>query len=162
MIANDARLPNKLDGLALDTLFRTARTANAWTDRAVTEQQLRELYDLMKFGPTSNNCCPARFVWVTSSEGKAKLAALAAPGNAPKIVAAPVTVIVGYDLDFGERLPKAVSRQRQADADVLLRSCRGANHHISERQPSGRLLDYRSTCTGIGLRSDVRLQQRGS
>ncbi len=89
MIANDARLPNKLDGLALDTIFRTARTANAWTDRAVTEQQLRELYDLMKFGPTSANCCPARFVWVTSSEGKAKLAALAAPGNAPKIVAAP-------------------------------------------------------------------------
>ena len=106
MIANDARLPNKLDGLALDTIFRTARTANAWTDRAVTEQQLRELYDLMKFGPTSSNCCPARFVWVTSSEVKTKLAALAAPGNAPKIVAAPVTVIVGYDLDFGKQLPK--------------------------------------------------------
>ena len=84
---NATRLPKKLDGLALDTLFRTARTPNAWTDRAVTEQQLRELYDLMKFGPTSSNCCPARFVWITSSEGKAKLATLAAPGNAPKVVA---------------------------------------------------------------------------
>ena len=99
-------MSNKLDNLALDQLFRTARTRNAWTDRPVTEQQLRELYDLVKFGPTSSNCCPARFVWVRSTEGKRKLAALAAPGNAPKILAAPVTVIVGYDLDFAEEMPK--------------------------------------------------------
>jgi nitroreductase len=97
---------NKLDALALDQLFRTARTRNAWTDRPVTEQQLRELYDLVKLGPTSANCCPARFVWVRSAEAKGKLAALAAPANAPKILAAPVTVIVGYDLDFAEQLPK--------------------------------------------------------
>jgi 3-hydroxypropanoate dehydrogenase len=99
-------MSNKLDALALDQLFRTARTRNTWTDRPVTEQQLRELYDLVKLGPTSANCCPARFVWVTSAEGKGKLAALAAPGNVPKILAAPVTVIVGYDLDFAEQLPK--------------------------------------------------------
>ena len=99
-------MSDKLDALALDQLFRAARTRNAWTDRPVTEQQLRELYDLMKLGPTSANCCPARFVWVRSAEGKGKLAALAAPGNAPKILAAPVTVIVGYDLDFAEQLPK--------------------------------------------------------
>jgi hypothetical protein len=97
---------DKLDDLPLDRLFRTARTRNAWTDRPVTERQLRELYDLVKFGPTSGNCCPARFVWVTSAEAKAKLAALAAPANAPKILAAPVTVIVGYDLDFAEQLPR--------------------------------------------------------
>jgi 3-hydroxypropanoate dehydrogenase len=97
---------NKLNDFALDRLFRTARTRNAWTDRPVTEQQLRELYDLLKFGPTSSNCCPARFVWVRSAEGKGKLATLAAPGNAPKILAAPVTVIVGYDLDFAEQMPK--------------------------------------------------------
>jgi 3-hydroxypropanoate dehydrogenase len=99
-------MSNKLDALDLDRLFRTARTRNAWTDRPVTEQQLRELYDLVKFGPTSANCCPARFVWVRSAEGKGKLAALAAPANAPKILAAPVTVIVGYDLDFAAQLPK--------------------------------------------------------
>ncbi len=99
-------MSNKLDDLALDRLFRTARTRNAWTDRPVTEQQLRELYDLVKFGPTSANCCPARFVWVTSAEAKGKLAALAMPANAPKILAAPVTVIVGYDLDFAEQLPR--------------------------------------------------------
>jgi 3-hydroxypropanoate dehydrogenase len=99
-------MTNKLSDAALDRLFRTARTRNGWTDRPVTEQQLRELYDLMKFGPTSANCCPARFVWVRSAEGKGKLAALAAPTNAPKILAAPVTVIVGHDLNFAEHLPK--------------------------------------------------------
>src|SRR5271156_3087346 len=107
-------MSNKLDNLALDQLFRTARTRNAWTDRPVTEQQLRELYDLMKFGPTSSNCCPARFVWVRSAEGKGKLAALAAPGNAPKILAAPVTVIIGYDLDFAEHMPELFPARGEA------------------------------------------------
>jgi len=99
-------MSNKLDNLALDRLFRTARTRNGWTDRPVTEEQLRELYDLMKFGPTSGNSCPARFVWIRSAEAKGKLAALASPTNAPKILAAPVTVIVGYDLDFAEHMPR--------------------------------------------------------
>jgi 3-hydroxypropanoate dehydrogenase len=99
-------MTDKLDNPALDQLFRVARTRNAWTENPVTDQQLRELYDLMKFGPTSGNCCPARFVWVRSAEGKSKLAGVAAPNNAPKILAAPVTVIIGYDLDFAEQLPK--------------------------------------------------------
>ena len=99
-------MTDKLDNRALDQLFRTARTRNAWAEQPVAERQLRELYDLMKFGPTSGNCCPARFIWVTSAQGKSRLAALAAPNNAPKILGAPVTVIVGYDLDFAEQLPK--------------------------------------------------------
>ena len=99
-------MTDKLDNRALDQLFRTARTRNAWAEQPVAERQLHELYDLMKFGPTSGNCCPARFIWVTSAQGKSRLAALAAPNNAPKILAAPVTVIVGYDLDFAEQLPK--------------------------------------------------------
>jgi 3-hydroxypropanoate dehydrogenase len=99
-------MTDKLDNRALDQLFRTARTRNAWAEQPVAERQLRELYDLMKFGPTSGNCCPARFIWVTSAQGKSRLSALAAPNNSPKILAAPVTVIVGYDLDFAEQLPK--------------------------------------------------------
>jgi 3-hydroxypropanoate dehydrogenase len=97
---------DKLDDQAIDRLFRAARTRHGWTEQPVTELQLRELYDLMKFGPTSANCCPARFVWVRSPEGKRRLAAFAAPTNAPKILAPPVTVIVGYDLDFAEQMPK--------------------------------------------------------
>ena len=98
-------MSSRLDDLALDRLFRTARTRNGWTDRPVTEQQLRELYDLVKFGPTSANCCPARFVWARSAEAKKKLAGLSLPGNAPKILAAPVTVIIGHDLNFAEQMP---------------------------------------------------------
>jgi 3-hydroxypropanoate dehydrogenase len=67
-------MTTKLEALALDRLFRTARTRNGWTDRPVTEEKRRELYELLKFGPTSSNCCPARFVRVTSAEAKSKLA----------------------------------------------------------------------------------------
>jgi 3-hydroxypropanoate dehydrogenase len=67
---------------------------------------IREIYDLTKMGPTSANMSPARFVWVASKEGKEKLAALAMPSNGAKIMQAPVTVIIGYDLDFPETLPK--------------------------------------------------------
>jgi len=99
-------MTHKLDDRALDRLFRTARTRNGWTGQPVTEQQVRELYDLMELGPTSANCCPACLVWVRSAEGKSRLAALAATTNAPKILAAPATVIIGHDLDFAEQLPK--------------------------------------------------------
>lgn len=99
-------MTNRLNDGALDQLFRTARTRNAWTDQPVSEQEVRNLYELMKFGPTSGNCCPARFVWVRSAEGKAQLAGCAAPTNAPKILAAPVTVIIGHDMKFAEQLPR--------------------------------------------------------
>jgi 3-hydroxypropanoate dehydrogenase len=99
-------MTNKLDAQALDQIFRLARTRNAWTDRPVTEQQIRELYDLVKMGPTSANSCPARFVWVASQEGKSRLGSLVSGANKPKVHAAPVTVIIGYDLDFARRLPE--------------------------------------------------------
>jgi 3-hydroxypropanoate dehydrogenase len=107
-------MADKLDDIALDQLFRTARTRNGWADRPVTEEQLRELYDTLKFGPTSANCCPARFVWVRSAEGKSKLSALASVNNQAKILAAPVTVIIGYDLDFTEQIPKLFPARAEA------------------------------------------------
>ena len=104
----------KLDGPALDTLFRTARTRNGWSPEAVSDTQIRELYELFKWGPTSANSSPARFVWVRSAEGKAKLSALASEANRSKILAAPVTVIIGYDLDFGEQMPKLFPARGEA------------------------------------------------
>ena len=91
---------------ALDQLFSTARTYNEWSDLPVDEHTVRNLYDLSKWGPTSGNSCPARFVWVRSSEAKSQLASLASEMNRAKIVAAPITVIVGYDLAFPETMPK--------------------------------------------------------
>ena len=90
---------------ALDQIFNDARTYNGWLDKPVSEDQLRRIYDLMKMGPTSANMQPARLVFVTSQEGKDKLAELASEGNRDKIKAAPVTVIIGYDVDFHEELP---------------------------------------------------------
>ncbi len=91
---------------ALDQLFRSARTFNDWTDRPVEEATVRELYDLLKWAPTSANASPARFVWVRSADGKSRLASLAMEANRAKILAAPLTVIVGHDLDFPDTLPK--------------------------------------------------------
>lgn len=95
-----------LNDPALDTLFREARTHNGWVKETLPEQAFHDIYDLMKFGPTSANISPARFVWVASEEGKAKLASMAMPSNGEKIKAAPVTVIIGYDLDFPNLVPK--------------------------------------------------------
>jgi 3-hydroxypropanoate dehydrogenase len=95
-----------LSDRSLDQIFRTARTFNGWADRTVADANVREIYDLMKWGPTSANCSPARFVWVRSADGKATLARLAAEQNKPKILQAPVTVIIGHDLDFAGQLPK--------------------------------------------------------
>ncbi len=97
---------NPLSAAALEQLFRSARTPNDWLPEPVTEETVHELYDLLKWGPTSANSSPARFVWVRSAEGKARLAALAMEANQPKILAAPVTVIIGHDLDFPETMPK--------------------------------------------------------
>ena len=95
-----------LDDAALDQLFRTARSYNGYTDAPVSRAQMDAIWDVMKWGPTSANCLPARLVWCESAEAKAKLAALAMPANATKILSAPVTVIIGMDMEFYEQLPE--------------------------------------------------------
>ncbi|MBU4434914.1 MAG: malonic semialdehyde reductase [Alphaproteobacteria bacterium] len=97
---------SKLPDPALAQLFTEARTRNGWKTDPLPEALLRELYDLVKFGPTAANTTPARFVFVTSPEAKARLAKLSSGSNGPKILQAPVTVIIGYDLDFPETLDK--------------------------------------------------------
>ncbi len=89
----------------LDQLFRDARTHNGWLDRPVSDDQLRAIYDLMKMGPTSANCEPARIVFVRSPEAKEKLEPALSDNNRPKTMAAPVVAIIGMDLAFHERLP---------------------------------------------------------
>jgi 3-hydroxypropanoate dehydrogenase len=91
---------------ALDVLFRAARSQNKWTDQPVDERLLREVYDIVKFGPTSANSCPARFVFCRTAEAKARLAKYASPKNQPKILAAPVTAIIAHDLKFFEQMPR--------------------------------------------------------
>lgn len=94
-----------LSDQALAQLFTEARTRNAWTDRPVDEALLRRLYELTKFGPTALNGTPARFLFLTSPEAKARLAPHMADGNREKTLQAPVNVIIGQDIDFHEHLP---------------------------------------------------------
>jgi len=91
---------------ALDQLFRQARTHTAWLDRPVTDETLRQLYDLMKWGPTSANCCPARVLFLRTREAKERLRPALSAGNVDKTMAAPVTAIIGYDERFYEKLPQ--------------------------------------------------------
>ena len=94
------------DDSALGQLFTEARTHNGWKDQSIPEETLRELYDLVKMGPTSANCSPGRFVFVCSGEGKEKLEPCLSSGNWDKTMSAPVTVIVAHDEEFYERLPE--------------------------------------------------------
>ena len=100
--ARDLPLPDT----ALDRLFTSARTRNAWTDRLVPEALLRQLYDLTKFGPTAVNATPARFVFLASPGARARLSPFMAEANRAKTLQAPVNVVIGMDLAFPDTLPK--------------------------------------------------------
>lgn len=93
-----------LDEASLDLLFRQARTHNGWTDRPIPDALLQQLFDLVKMGPTSANCSPGRLVFIRSPEAKERLRPALSRGNATKTMAAPVTVIIGHDLRFYEKL----------------------------------------------------------
>ncbi len=96
----------QVDDTALDTLFRKARTHTKWQPRPVTDETLRELYELLKWAPTSANAAPARFAFLRSKEAKERLRPALAPLNVQKTMTAPVTVIIAYDMKFYEQLPK--------------------------------------------------------
>jgi 3-hydroxypropanoate dehydrogenase len=101
MMMNDPLSAN-----AIDQLFGKARSYNGYTDRPVTRDQLTAIWDVMKMGPTSANCLPARIIWCVSDASKEKLAALSMDSNADKIRKAPVTAIIGMDMAFYELLPE--------------------------------------------------------
>ena len=96
----------ELSDEALDIIFRKARTFSAWLDRPIPDETLRRVYELAKWGPTSANASPARFLFLRSKAAKDRLRPALAPGNIEKTMKAPVTVIVAYDLKFFEKLPK--------------------------------------------------------
>jgi len=95
-----------LDRAALDQLFREARSYNGYLDKPVSQEQMDAIWELMKYGPTSANALPARLVWCASDAAKEKLAGLTMPSNGDKIRSAPVSVIIGMDLEFYEALPE--------------------------------------------------------
>ncbi|HSU06897.1 MAG TPA: malonic semialdehyde reductase [Acetobacteraceae bacterium] len=105
-----------LDAAGLEQLFRTARTHNKFTDEPVSDETLRELYDLLKWGPTSANSSPARFLFLRTQDAKERLAQALSAGNLEKTMAAPVTVIVAYDPRFYEHLPRLFPHNPEAQS----------------------------------------------
>ena len=97
-------MPSQLDQAALDQLFCAARSHNAWQSRPVEDEMLTRIYNSMRMGPTSANCCPARIVFVKSQAGKEKLKPTLMEGNIAKAMSAPVIAIIGYDMQFYEKL----------------------------------------------------------
>jgi 3-hydroxypropanoate dehydrogenase len=113
-----------LDNSALDTLFRSARTYNGYTDEPVRAADCHAIWDLMKWGPTSANQLPARLVWCRTQAAKATLAKCCSPNNKPKVLNAPVTVIIGMDTNFHEHLPELFPHaniKKLFDDDATLR-----------------------------------------
>ncbi len=98
-------MTSTLDDNALAQLFTEAHSHVSWQDKAIPEVLIKQLYDMVKLCPTSANCSPARFVFVTSQEGKQKLKPSLSSGNVEKTMTAPCTVIVAYDEEFYEELP---------------------------------------------------------
>lgn len=96
----------KLDAADLDILFREARTYNGWQDKNVPDELIKQIYDVMKWGPTSANCCPMRVVFVRSDEAKQKLKPLLAKGNQDKTMEAPVVALFAVDRKFFKNAPK--------------------------------------------------------
>lgn len=95
---------DSLDEASLDLILTGSRSHYAWTDKPVSEAQIKRMYDIVKMGSTSMNSCPARFIFVTSKEGKERIAKALKPMNVPKMMSAPVTAIIAYDTDFWKEL----------------------------------------------------------
>jgi 3-hydroxypropanoate dehydrogenase len=127
--AADTASTGALSDASSDLLFRQARTANSFTDEPVTDDQLRAIYDLVKWGPTAMNSQPLRIAWVASPEAHQRLVPLMAPGNRTKTAQAPVVALVAVDLDFHEQLSTtfphvADAKDKFADEDARSRVAR--------------------------------------
>ena len=109
----------RLDDAGLDLIFREARSHTQWTDKPVSDAQLHELYSLMAMGPTANNGCPARVIFVRSDEAKERLMPALAPGNVPKVQAAPVTAIIAFDTQWYQALPHLFGHNPEAAQNFI-------------------------------------------
>jgi len=124
-----------LDAKALDTIFRQARTHNAFAG-PLTDAQLREVYELMKWGPTTMNTQPARIVFVRTKEAKEKLRPALSPGNLDKTMAAPATAIIAHDLLFYENLPKTFPHRPEAKNGFMGEEKKAGNEILAFRNGS--------------------------
>jgi 3-hydroxypropanoate dehydrogenase len=143
-----AGLKAPLNEAGLDLLFREARSCNRWLPDAVPEATLRALYDLLKLGPTSVNCSPARFVFVTSAASKATLLGCVSPGNVVKVEQAPVIVIIGMDEKFYEHIPYLFPQKPQS-AEMMKNPVTGPVHLMRNATLQGAYLMLAARALGL-------------
>jgi 3-hydroxypropanoate dehydrogenase len=113
-MTDEQSAPAALDQSALDALLMNARSHNKWTDAPVTDEEIDRIYEILKFGPTSANCSPARFLFLRTKEAKDRLAPALSSGNMEKTLSAPVVAIVAYDPRFYEKLPQLFPHNQDA------------------------------------------------
>lgn len=133
---------------AMETLFTGARTHSAWLDKPVSDEQIADIYNLLRLGPTSANCSPARFLFVRSTEAKARLKPTLSAGNVEKTMTAPVTAIVAWDPAFFEQLPKLFP---YADARAWFTSSPELAQETAFRNSSMQAAYLISACRALGL-----------
>lgn len=141
-------MPEQVNQQALDILFNDARSHNGWKDRAVSDEQLHAVYNLMKMGPTAANSCPARLYFVKSDDAKQKLLECVSEGNVEKCRTAPVVAIIGMDMEFYEKLPQLFPH---TDARSWYAGKETAIYNTAFRNSSLQAAYFILACRSLGL-----------
>ena len=144
-------LKNNTDSLTesqLNLLFGEARSMNGWQEKDVSDELIRSIYELTKMGPTSTNCCPARFKFIKSEEQKLKLKESLLPNNIDKVMSAPVIAIIGFDLDFSDNMGKLFPHM---DVTPMYKGNEIMNHSTAFRNSSLQGAYFMMVSRALGL-----------
>ena len=132
----------------LNLLFGEARSMNGWQDREVSDDMIKSIYNLTKMGPTSTNCCPARFKFIKSEDQKLKLKKSLLPNNIDKVMSAPVIAIIGFDLDFSNNMGKLFPHM---DVAPMYKNNEIMNHSTAFRNSSLQGAYFMMVSRALGL-----------
>ena len=138
----------KLNQEQMNLLFGEARSMNGWQDKDVSDEMVKSIYELTKMGPTSTNCCPARFKFIKSEKHKQLLKDALLPNNVDKVMSAPVIAVIGYDLDFSDHMGKLFPHM---DVAPMYKGNQEFNYSASFRNSSLQGAYFMMVCRGLGL-----------
>ena len=146
-----SKMKNNIQSLnesQLNLLFGEARSMNGWQDKEVSDDMIKSIYNLTKMGPTSTNCCPARFKFIKSNNQKLKLKESLLPNNVDKVMSAPVIAIIGYDLDFSDNMKKLFPHM---DVAPMYKNDEIINHSTAFRNSSLQGAYFMMVSRALGL-----------
>ena len=138
----------KLNQEQMNLLFGEARSMNGWQDKDVSDEMVKSIYELTKMGPTSTNCCPARFKFIKSEKHKQLLKDALLPNNVDKVMSAPVIAVIGYDLDFSDHMGKLFPHM---DVAPMYKGNQEFNHSAAFRNSTLQGAYFMMVCRALGL-----------